>query len=78
MIRVKVQLHNPTMDSKVAGYWMQNVLWAGGEREHNRYWRPGPRGTPCRLGLADEKRDRRVHGIGFRARAHRGVDGGDR
>lgn len=45
VIQVTVQLHNPTAESRVAGYWMQNALWAGGDRENDRYLRPSPRGT---------------------------------
>jgi hypothetical protein len=43
VLTVKVQVHNPTPTGKVMGYWMQNVLWAGGDREHDRYLRPNAR-----------------------------------
>ncbi|HEY3416153.1 MAG TPA: hypothetical protein VGM23_04635, partial [Armatimonadota bacterium] len=43
VLHVKVQVTNPTADGKVMGYWMQNVLWAGGDREHDCYLRPNYR-----------------------------------
>jgi uncharacterized membrane protein len=43
VVQVKVQIHNPTTQNKVAGYWMQNVLWAGGDKENDRYLRPNSR-----------------------------------
>ncbi len=44
VLEVAVEVHNPTADSKVMGYWIQHILWAGGERGENRFLRPGVRG----------------------------------
>ena len=43
VVKVKVEINNPTPDNKIMGYWMQNVLWANGDKDNDLYLRPNSR-----------------------------------
>ncbi|MBI4025892.1 MAG: hypothetical protein HY360_12980 [Verrucomicrobia bacterium] len=44
IVKVSVRLTNQSSEGKHLGYWLQNICWLGGDKQGDRYFRPGKRG----------------------------------
>jgi hypothetical protein len=44
-VQVTIRLTNQGAEGKYLGYWMQNICWPGGDKNHTHYYRPSKRGV---------------------------------